>query len=199
MNLTEFAMAKVVNLESTPNPNALKYIVDAPLTTGDSRSFASLAEAESSGDALAISLLRISGVTSVYYMDRFVTLSKTEAVSFHALHPQAVAAIEKSASGALPVAVSTQAAAEAAAELAHLSPEERAMMEKINAVLNSDVRPALAGDGGGLVVLGLDNNVLKIKYQGACGSCPSATAGTIAAIQNVLRFKVNPELSVVPG
>lgn len=188
-------MPKVVNLESTPNPNALKYIVDAPLTAGDSRSFASLAEAETAGDALAISLLRISGVTTVYYMDRFVTLSKTESVSFHALHPQAVAAIEKSASGTLPAA----AVAEVAADLSHLSPEARATMDKINQVLNSDVRPALAGDGGGLVVLGLDNNVLTIKYQGACGSCPSATAGTISAIQNVLRFKVNPELSVVPG
>jgi Fe-S cluster biogenesis protein NfuA len=59
------------------------------------------------------------------------------------------------------------------------------------------VRPALAGDGGGLEVVGLDGKTLQIRYQGACGSCPSSIAGTLMAIQNMLQAEIDEELSVV--
>lgn len=183
---------RVINLEPTPNPNAIKYILDAPLTTGQSLAFANPGEADAAGDSLGQALFKIPGVTGVFYMDRFVTVAKEAETSFHAIHPHVIAAVEK-------VAALQAAQATPAVDLSHLPPETRALMEKINTVLDEDVRPALAGDGGGLVVMGLEGDVLKIRYQGACGSCPSATAGTISAIQNVLRFKVKPELSVVPA
>lgn len=186
-------MPTVINIEPTPNPNAIKYLLDAPLTGGESRSFPDPASA--GADPLAAALFALPGVTSVFYMDRFVTISKTADASFHALHPRIMGAIEGNGAPAAAPAI----VAEPFINLQNLTPAQQAMMEKINAVLDSDVRPALAGDGGGLVVMGLEGNLLKIKYQGACGSCPSSTAGTIAAIQNVLRFKVSPELSVVPA
>ncbi len=182
---------RVINLESTPNPNAIKYILDAAVVTGAPRAYANADEAARAQDLLGVSLFKIPGVTGVYAQDNFVTVAKTAETSFHALHPHAVAAIEKHGAA-------LEAAAQPAPDYSHLPPAQRALMEKINKVLDEDVRPALAGDGGGLVVAGLEGDVLKIRYQGACGSCPSSTAGTVAAIQNVLRFKVKPELSVVP-
>ena len=71
------------------------------------------------------------------------------------------------------------------------------LLEKINAVLDEKVRPALAGDGGGLNIIGLDGLTLKIHYQGACGSCPSSTTGTMMAIQNMLKKEVDPGIQVV--
>lgn len=180
---------RVINIESTPNPNAIKYLLDAPLTGGESRSFATPADA--AADPLAAALFALPGVTSVFYMDRFVTLSKEEDASFHTLHPRIMGVLESGVAGGEAVQTAT--------DFSHLSPDQKALLEKINAILDSDVRPALAGDGGGLQVMALEGNVVTILYQGACGSCPSATAGTIAAIQNVLRFKVKPELSVVPA
>jgi Fe-S cluster biogenesis protein NfuA len=59
------------------------------------------------------------------------------------------------------------------------------------------VRPALAGDGGGLEVLGMDGYTVKIRYQGACGSCPSSISGTLMAIEGLLKRDIHPALEVV--
>ena len=59
--------------------------------------------------------------------------------------------------------------------------------------------PALAGDGGGLQVLGLEGDELRIRYQGACGSCPSAITDTLRAIQEMLRIEIDPHIRVVTG
>jgi Fe-S cluster biogenesis protein NfuA len=69
-------------------------------------------------------------------------------------------------------------------------------MAKINALLDDRVRPALAGDGGGLQVMGLEGKTLFIRYQGACGSCPSSSAGTLMAIQRLLQAEIDEELVV---
>ena len=66
------------------------------------------------------------------------------------------------------------------------------LLDRINAVLDERIRPGLAGDGGGLQVLGLVDNTLTVRYQGACGTCPSAIAGTLMAIENMLRMDVDP-------
>ena len=62
-----------------------------------------------------------------------------------------------------------------------LSPE----LQQIEAILDRSIRPALQGDGGDLEVLALEGHLLTIRYEGACGSCPSATSGTLSAIQGV--------------
>ena len=72
-------------------------------------------------------------------------------------------------------------------------------LAKINAILDARVRPALQGDGGDIRIISYENNVLKIFYQGACGSCPSSAMGTLYAIQNLLRQEFNPEIVVLAG
>ncbi len=64
-------------------------------------------------------------------------------------------------------------------------------------MLDQKVRPALAGDGGGLQVLGIEGFTVKIRYQGACGSCPSSISGTLMAIEGLLKRDVNPSINVV--
>jgi Fe-S cluster biogenesis protein NfuA len=68
---------------------------------------------------------------------------------------------------------------------------------RINEILDEKVRPALMGDGGYLEVLGLQEHTLSIRYQGACGSCPSSLTGTLMAIESMLQQEVDPELEVV--
>jgi Fe-S cluster biogenesis protein NfuA len=59
------------------------------------------------------------------------------------------------------------------------------------------VRPALAGDGGWLEVMSLKDHTLSIRYQGACGSCPSSLSGTLMAIEGMLKQEIDPEIEVV--
>ena len=56
----------------------------------------------------------------------------------------------------------------------------------------------LQGDGGDIEVVGYKNHQLEVRYQGACGTCPSSTAATLDAIQGILREQFDPELEVVP-
>ncbi len=68
---------------------------------------------------------------------------------------------------------------------------------RINEILDEKVRPALAGDGGYLEIIGLKDHTLSIRYQGACGSCPSSLSGTLMSIEGMLKQEVDPELEVV--
>jgi Fe-S cluster biogenesis protein NfuA len=64
-------------------------------------------------------------------------------------------------------------------------------------VLDRTVRPYLASDGGGIVVLRREGRFVFVKYQGACGSCPSSIGGTLQAIQSILRDEIDPDIEVI--
>ena len=82
------------------------------------------------------------------------------------------------------------------ANLENLSEADRARLDRINELLDEQVRPYLQGDGGDLYILGLEENQLMVHYQGACGSCPSAISGTLAGIENLVR-QIEPDIEVV--
>lgn len=78
-----------------------------------------------------------------------------------------------------------------------LSKEKKLVV--IEEVLNNDIRPYIALDGGGVEVLELSNNKeLIIAYHGNCTSCFSAIGATLSYIQNVIQAKVHPDLVVIP-
>ena len=73
------------------------------------------------------------------------------------------------------------------------------MDEKLKAVemvLNRSVRSSLAKDGGGVDLMGIDGNVVKIHYQGACGDCPSSTSGTLQYIERLIQQQLHSDLVV---
>ena len=69
-------------------------------------------------------------------------------------------------------------------------------LEGIEMVLNRSIRANLAKDGGGVELKGIEGNEVSIHYQGACGSCPTSTSGTLKYIQGQLREQLHPELTV---
>jgi NFU1 iron-sulfur cluster scaffold homolog, mitochondrial len=180
-------MPKISDIEYTPNPNAVKFILKEPVTSGASRSFQSAEAART--DALADSLFKVGNVTSVFYMDRFITVNKEDEVSWEDLLKKLAEPIRSSP------AVSDLSAQEAEKPL--YTPGENLLLDRINEFFDERVRPGLAGDGGGLEIIGLDDKRLLIRYQGACGSCPSAIGGTLMAIENMLKDEVDPEIEIV--
>jgi len=67
----------------------------------------------------------------------------------------------------------------------------------IEALLDERIRPYLAGDGGWLEIVELADHTLKIRYQGACGSCPSSLSGTLMAIENMIQDEIDPQITVI--
>ncbi|HEX8748826.1 MAG TPA: NifU family protein [Pyrinomonadaceae bacterium] len=184
-------MPKISDIQETPNPNAVKFILKEPVTNGTARQFASFAEAES--DPLAKSLFEVGNVVSVFYMDRMLTVEKTDDEDWDELLPKLAVPIR--AAESTQSAQSGAAAAVGGAIAAVTSGDPR--LVRINEILDEKVRPALAGDGGWLEVLTLKDHTLAIRYQGACGSCPSSLTGTLMAIEGMLRAEVDPDIEVV--
>ena len=67
---------------------------------------------------------------------------------------------------------------------------------KINELLDDQIRPFLQNDGGDVYVVGLEGNKLSVHYQGACGSCPSSLSGTLTGIENLVR-QIETDIEVV--
>lgn len=179
-------MLQVQDVDLTPNPQALKFILNEKLLLRETRNFKSKDEAQN--DALAKGIFEISGVVSVFYMDKFITIEKEAKVAWGQIQRPLVELIKNFDKSLIPEEnVSTQVTSE----------EETAILKKVNEILDQRVRPALAGDGGGLEVTGMEGLTLKIRYQGACGSCPSSIRGTLVAIENLLKREVNPAIEVV--
>lgn len=180
-------MLKVLDVDLTPNPQALKFVLSEKLLNIETRSFQSKEEAEN--DPLAKQIFNLNGVVSVFYMDKFVTIEKEPAVSWNNIQKPFAEIIEN-----FDIALMPEEKLKEGKTI-----DETEMLKKINNIINLRIKPALAGDGGGLEVLGLEENTLTIRYQGACGTCPSSIRGTLVAIENLLRREVNPELSVISG
>ena len=186
-------MPKIDNIEETPNPNAVKFILKEPVTAGTTRSFHSAEEA--AGDPLAAPLFAVGDVSSVFYMDRMITVEKTDEADWDDLLPRLAVPI-RAAEAASAGAVAAPAAAGVGGALGALLSDDPRLV-RINEILDERIRPALAGDGGWLEVLDLSDHTLTIRYQGACGSCPSSLSGTLMAIEGMIQQEVDPEIEVV--
>jgi Fe-S cluster biogenesis protein NfuA len=144
-------------------------------------------------DPLAKSLFEIGNVVSVFYMGNMITTEKEDSADWDELLPAL----------AVPIRAADSVTADSAASgggiggaLAAVMSEDPRLL-RINEILDEKVRPALAGDGGYLEILELKDHTLKIRYQGACGSCPSSLTGTLMAIEGMLKQEVDPDLEVI--
>lgn len=180
-------MLKVLDVDLTPNPQALKFILNEKLLRRDTRSFSDSKEAEN--DPLANAIFEIEGVVSVFYMDRFVTIEKDPKANWGKIQKPFAQLIKNFDVTLVPE------------ESENVSTKHKPTnkLKQITDLIDIRVKPALAGDGGGLEILGLDENTLTIRYQGACGTCPSAVRGTLVAIENLLKREVDPNLEVISG
>jgi NFU1 iron-sulfur cluster scaffold homolog, mitochondrial len=150
-------MPKIAEIESTPNPNAMKFILREPLTWGVTHSYENAEQAKD--DELARRLFEIPHVSNVFYVDKWVTVTQDGGADWKEL-------VRKVAD---PIRFTAAAAAKSEAAVAEA------------------IRPFLKSDGGDLNVVGLEGDVLSVHYQGACGSCPSSLSGTLFAIVQLLR------------
>jgi Fe-S cluster biogenesis protein NfuA len=187
-------MPKIADIQETPNPNAVKFILKEPVSHGTSHSFDSIEKAEN--DTFAKSLFEIGDVVSIFYMDKMVTVEKTDEADWDEVLPllavpiRAAETVGGGANGNGSPAAAVGGAIAAAAS-------DNPVIVQINELLDERIRPYLASDGGWLEVLDLEDKTLKIRYQGACGSCPSSLTGTLMAIENMIKDEIDSEIEVV--
>ncbi|HEY7757850.1 MAG TPA: NifU family protein [Burkholderiales bacterium] len=191
-------MPRIAEIEFTPNPNARKFILREPLTYGVTRSYESAEQAK--GDELAQALFAIPHVTNVFYVDHWLTVTQDGKAHWPDLLRQLAVPIRDAPSAQERSSEMIDAPAGEVEGVPRMqremTEEEREKLAVIRDMLDEQVRPYLQGDGGDLHVIGLEGNLLKVHYQGACGSCPSSISGTLAGIESMIR-RIDPELEVV--
>ena len=183
-------MPKIAEIENTPNPNAMKFILKEPLTWGITHSYENAGQAQD--DLLAAALFNIEHVTNVFYVDRWLTVTQNGDADWDEL-VRKVAELIRAAPAADAQTAATVAATTANAALSSVDQQR---LDAINTLLDEQVRPYLKNDGGDLHVVGLAGNLLSVRYQGACGTCPSSISGTLRGIENLVK-SIEPDIEVV--
>lgn len=187
-------MPKIADIQETPNPNAVKFILKEPVSHGTSHSFKKRDDA--AGNKLAESLFDVGNVVSVFYMDKMITVEKTDESEWDEILPDLAVPI-RSADSVSSSNGNGTAAAVVGGAIAAAAASDDPKLREIEAILDERIRPYLAGDGGWLEVVELAGNTLRIRYEGACGSCPSSLTGTLMAIENMIKEEIDPEIEVI--
>ena len=186
-------MPKIADIQETPNPNAVKFILKEPVSYGTSHSFQKSEDALS--DKLATSIFDVGNVESVFYMDKMITVEKADEIEWDEILPLLAVPI-RAAEGLAVTKTNGNAATSIGGAIAAAASDDPTI-RTIEALLDERIRPYLAGDGGWLEIIELIDKTLKIRYQGACGSCPSSLTGTLMAIENMIQDEIDPDISVV--
>jgi NFU1 iron-sulfur cluster scaffold homolog, mitochondrial len=179
-----------IETEGTPNPATLKFLPGRYVMGTSTADFASAVSAERS--PLASALFDLPGVARVFLGGDFITVTKTDEVDWQGLKPQILASIMDHFVAGRPVI-------EGAAEedpVEAFAPEDEEIVAQIKELLDTRVRPAVAGDGGDIVFRGYSEGIVRLHMQGACSGCPSSRATLKHGIENMLRHYV-PEVVAV--
>jgi Fe-S cluster biogenesis protein NfuA len=179
----------LIRIQATPNPNAWKFVLDRPVLSEGKATYSTREEAW--GNRLAEDLLLIDGVKQVHFFQNVITVTHRIDSNPDDIQKNVVSVIQTR----LPLHNPQFGVKQSREALRKNLPED---MQKIEAILDRTVRPGLQGDGGDLEVLKYEDNKVYVHYEGACGTCPSATSGTLMAIEGILRDEFNSQIEVIP-
>lgn len=182
----------------TPNPQAYQFLVDRSVIHQGSICYDSADEAED--DPFAKSIFDIFGIETLFIKENFVTITKSPTVSWDFIVPRIKEIIEtrlmlyKTQKQRTTHNKNNKFKEFTAKEFLQFPSEEKERI--IDVILDCAVRPSLARDGGDLYLIGVQGNVIEIRFQGACGQCPSSTRGTLQFIEDMIKENLHPDLKV---
>lgn len=179
----------LIKVQATPNPNAWKYILNRPVLTEGKATYSSKEEAQH--NTLASALFDLEGVRQVHFFQNVITVTYYFDIDPESVHSSAISIIQTRIAVHNP---NQTVLDEKKKARQNLSPE----MQQIEEILDRTVRPGLQGDGGDIAVVKYEDNKVYVFYEGACGTCPSSTTGTLMAIEGILRDQFNPQIEVIP-
>lgn len=179
----------LIRIQGTPNPSAWKFVLDHAVLNDGKATYSSIEEA--TPNLLANSLFQIEGVRQVHFFQNVITVTHQFDYDSDKIQEQVCAVIQTR----MPMHNPNQTILdEKKIARQNLSPE----LQKIEEILDRTIRPGLQGDGGDIEVVKYEENKVYVLYQGACGTCPSSTTGTLMAIEGILKDEFDPAVEVIP-
>jgi len=186
-----------IETETTPNPATLKFLPGQTVMAAGTRDFATPEDAEAS--PLAQALFDTGDVTGVFFGRNFVSVTAAPGADWGSLKPQVVAVLLDHFLSQAPLFAGGDASGfSVPAEDAAMDddPADADVIDQIKELIETRVRPAVAGDGGDIRYRGFREGVVYLTMQGACAGCPSSTATLKNGIESLLKHYV-PEVTEV--
>lgn len=185
-----------IQTETTPNPATLKFLPGRPVLpegTLDIRGAAAAAQSP-----LAAALFDVEGISGVFYGSDFISVTKSDAADWQVLKPTVLGTIMEHFTSGAPLLTDPSAAVrgETDADEEFFDPDDSEIVDTIKDLLETRVRPAVAGDGGDIRFRGFREGTVYLAMKGSCQGCPSSTATLKHGIQNLLSHFV-PEVHTV--
>lgn len=174
-----------IHTEGTPNPNALKFVLDRIILESGSRNFPN--KEKSKDSPLAEKLFKITSVEEVFLGKDFITVSKNPDTKWESIYDLAIDVINKHFESDEPVVLSKEVKKESFGS---------GIEQKILEILDDQIRPAVASDGGDVIFDSYKDGILRLHLQGSCSSCPSSVMTLKSGIEAMLKRQI-PELKEV--
>ena len=174
-----------VQTEITPNPNSLKFLPGKDVSKSGSYEITNKDETK---NHLIRNLLSINGVEGIFLGKDFISINKTEHISWDEIKHIAISLINDFYKDGKEFVIEKN--------LDEVNENLEEIEKKIVKVLDQKVRPAVAKDGGDIKFKEFRDGIVKVQLQGSCSGCPSSTMTLKQGVQNLLCHYV-PEVKEV--
>ena len=165
-----------VQIENTPNPNALKFM---PGKTVSKNGQMEITKKEDTNNGLVRSLLSRNGVTGIFLGSDFLSVNKEENKNWEDIKHIVISLINEHYSNGKEFVIDKDYNEKNNSDLLDIE-------QKIIKILDTKIRPAVAKDGGDIKFREFKDGIVKVELQGSCSGCPSSTMTLKQGVQNLL-------------
>ncbi len=179
----------MIQTESTPNPNSIKFLSERVISAIGTEEF-QRGNSKDLKNKFVKELLEFKGVELVLLSKNFLSVKKSDNVTWNELKPMVISHLnhyfEKNDEPILKEKIKS-----------YISKDENdETVKKIIDVLDTKIRPAVARDGGDIKFKSFENGIVKVELQGSCSGCPSSLMTLKQGVQNLLKHYVKEVNSV---
>ena len=178
----------MIQTESTPNPNSLKFLSENIISSIGTEEFQK-DKAKGLSNIFIKELLEFKGVELVLLSKNFLSVNKTEDVSWNELKPMVISHLNHYFENNNEPILKENKKREP-------NQNDDETVKKIIDVLDTKIRPAVARDGGDIKFKSFVDGVVKVELQGSCSGCPSSLMTLKQGVQNLLKHYVKEVNSV---
>lgn len=176
-----------VNLEFTPNPDTLKYMTNITLLPSGAANFTN-PQAAKGKSLLAEELFEIPEISAVMIGKNFVTLTVKNQDKLMELNELIVKKISDFLASGRQVSLPQDKPAQNLSEIE----------KKICDILDAEIRPSVAMDGGDITFEKFEDGFVYLKMQGSCSGCPSSLMTLKMGVETRLREAIPEVQEVIP-
>jgi len=187
-NKSNESRAMFIQTEATPNPATLKFLPGRAVL--DEGTFEADNVEDAARSPLASALMELPGISGVFLAPEFISVTKSEGEWQH-LRPAVLGIVTEFFLSGAPVLTGSAKASEE-----FFNAKDSEIVETIKELLETRVRPAVAGDGGDITFKGFRDGIVYLTMKGACSGCPSSTATLKHGIENLFKHFL-PEVKAV--